>query len=244
VRRSVQAVEADWSQAPNYSYRERDVESKHNSPATTKTYQVLMIDGSPYNRLVAIDDRPLSGGEQTVEDRKLHNEILRREHESSHERSRRIAKFEKERRRDHAMLLDMIQAFDFEPAGEEMVDGHVCWVFDARPKRGFQPKDHETKVLLGMRGRLWIDKSTYQWVRVQAEVVKPVGFFGFIAKVGPGTRFLLEQEPVADNLWLPKSFSVHVKASAFGFIDESSIDDETYTAYIPMAKASAMLSMH
>ena len=78
-------------------------------------------------------------------------------------------------------------------------------------------------------------------MRVKAEVFKPVSFLGFIAKVGPGTAILLEQEPVADNLWLPKRFSMHVKASALGFFDESSTDDETYREYKPIPKASAGL---
>jgi len=47
----------------------------------------------------------------------------------------------------------------------------------------------------GMTGHLWIDQRDSQWVRVEAEVVRPVSFFGFFAKVGKGTRFLLEQEP-------------------------------------------------
>jgi hypothetical protein len=239
VQRSVQAIEADWNLAPGYSFQERDVESKHNATPTVKTYEVLMIDGSPYNRLIAIDDRALSQSDQAEEERKLRSEIRKRKRESDHERDRRLAKYEKERRHDHAMLMDMVGAFDFRIVGDESVNGHNCWVLDAQPKPGYQPTDHETKVLAGMRGKLWVDKSQYQWVRVQAEVFKAVNLFGFVAKVAPGTRILLEQEPVADNLWLPKRFSVHVSASALGFFDESSIDDETYRNYKPLPKTSA-----
>jgi hypothetical protein len=239
VQRSVQAIEADWNLAPGYSFQERDVESKHNATPTVKTYEVLMIDGSPYNRLTAIDDQPLSRGDQAEEERKLRAEIRKRNRESNHERDRRLAKYEKERRHDHAMLMDMVGAFDFRLVGNETVNGHDCWVLDAQPKAGYQATDRETKVLAGMRGKLWIDKSQYQWVRVQAEVFKAVSLFGFVAKVGPGTRILLEQEPIADNLWLPKRFSVHVSASALGFFDESSVDDETYRDYKPLPKTSA-----
>ena len=241
VRRSVQAIQADWSQAPGYSFEERDVESKHTARASIKTYRVLMIDGSPYHRIVAVNDLPLPAGEQAEEERKLRAEIQKREHESKRERAKRIAKYEKERRQNQAMLMAMVEAFDFQMAGEETVNGHACWLLDARPKRGYQPKDRETKVLAGMRGRLWIDKLQYQWVRVKADVVKPVSFFGFVAKVGPGTTILLEQEPVAENLWLPKHFSMHVKASAFGLFDESSSDDETYRDYKLLPKTSAGL---
>lgn len=237
----MQAIQPDWAQAPGYSFEERDVESKHNARATVKTYEVLMIDGSPYRRVIALNDRPLLAGEQAEEERKLRAEIQKREHESNRERSRRIAKYEKERRQDQAMLMAMVDAFDFQLGGEETVNGHDCWILDAHPKRGYQPRDRETKVLAGMRGRLWIDKSQNQWVRVKADVVRPVNFFGFVAKVGPGTTILLEQAPVAENLWLPKRFSMHVTASAFGFLDESSTDDETYRDYKLLPKTSAGL---
>ena len=234
VRRSVQNIEADWKQAPQYSFVERDVQSKRHSAPTIKSYQVLMIDGSQYNKLIAVNDHPLSAGEQAAEEAKLRAEILRRGHESERERHKRIAKFLREREQDHAMLKEMVDAFDFRAAGETSVNGHECWVFNAEPKPGYQPKTRETKVLSGMRGKLWVDKSQYQWVRVEAEVMRPVNMYGIIAKVGPGTHFFLEQGPVAGNLWLPTRFSVNVKASALGFINEDSADDETYRQYKPM----------
>ena len=240
VRRSTAAIEADWNQAPKYSYIERDVESKRGSKPIVKTYEVLMIEGSPYNRLLATDDKALSQGEQAEEEQKLRAAIEKRQHESKRERAKRIAKYEKERNQDHAMLKEMVDAFDFRLAGEENVGGHDCWVFDASPKRGYQPPNHQAKVLTGMRGKLWVDKRQEQWVKVEAEVFKPVSFYGFFAKVGPGTRFELEQEPVAGDLWLPKRFSMNVSASTFGFISQNAMDDETYRDYKPMSRIAEL----
>ena len=234
VRRSVQKIEADWKRAPEYAFVQRDVESKRHSAPTVKSYEVVMIDGSQYNRLIAVDDRPLSPAEQADEENKLRAEILKRGHESERERQKRIAKYLKERDQNHAMLKEMVDAFNFTLSGEATVDGHDCWVLDAEPKPGYQPKNRETKVLAGMKGRLWVDKSQFEWVRVEAEVVHPVSLYGVFAKVGPGTRFYLEQAPVAGNLWLPKHFTVKVNASALGFINENSTDDETYRDYKPM----------
>jgi len=139
---------------------------------------------------------------------------------------------------NQAMLKAMLDAFDFQVVGEETVNGHSCWVLDAKNKPSYQPTNRETKVLTGMKGKLWIDQGQYQWVRVKAEVIKPVNFYGFFAKVGPGTNFVLEQEPVTDNIWLPKRFSMRVKASALGMINENSSDDETYADYKPIVKAA------
>src|SRR5260370_33595606 len=68
VRRSVQAIDADWAQAPHYSFVERDAESKHDSRPVIKTYEVLMIDGSQYGRVIAVNDQPLSGGQKADEE--------------------------------------------------------------------------------------------------------------------------------------------------------------------------------
>ncbi|HTW67287.1 MAG TPA: hypothetical protein VME17_21855 [Bryobacteraceae bacterium] len=241
VRRSVEAIQSDWAQAPKYSYVERDVVTKHRSVRTSKTYRVLMIDGSPYNVVTALNDEPLTTGQKAAEQWKLQMEIQKRQTESDRERRRRIAKYNKEQQHDHQMLQEMMQAFQFHMAGEAQVNGHFCWILDTKPNPEYDPSDHEGRVLKGMQGRLWIDKASNQWVRVRAQVVKPVSFFGFLAKVGPGTEFQLEQEPVGDNVWMPVRFNVRVNATALGFFDENSTESDTYQDYRPMPQASALL---
>jgi hypothetical protein len=233
VQRSVAANEADWKAAPKYAFTEHDVITKRGGTPAIKTYQVLMIDGSQYNRLVAINNRPLTAGENAEEESKLKLEMTRRQHESARQRERRIGKYEHDRRQDHEMMNEMAAAFTYRLVGEETLDGHSVYVLDASPKPGYEPHSRETRVLLGMRGRMWIDKDTYQWVKVVAEVTKPVEFGLFVAKVGPGTRFELEQEPVGDGIWMPAHFSMKVNASVLGFYSENSTDDETYTHYQP-----------
>jgi hypothetical protein len=241
ISKSIAATKSDWAQASKYSYLERDVESKRHDPRMAKTYRVLMIDGSPYNLVTAINDLPLAPDEKAAEQRKLQREIEKRQKESERERERRIAKYRRESERDHDMLQEMIAAFQFHLDGEAQVDGHACWVLDAEPKPGYEPSDHEGRVLKGMKGRLWIDKASDQWVRVHAEVVRPVSFYGFLAKVGPGTEFDLEQAPVAQDVWMPKAFDVSVHASALGFFSENSTENDTYRDYQPMPQVSALL---
>jgi hypothetical protein len=241
VHRSSAAMEMDWKAAPNFSYQERDVESKHGGAKTVKTHQVLMIDGSQYNRLIAINDRPLTPQEEAREQQKLRREIRLRRSQPSDERQERISKYQKERQQDHAMMMEMTIAFGFRLLREDVLNGHPVWVLAATPKPGYQPKSRDTKVLTGMRGTLWIDKQHYQWVKVEAEVIHPVSFYGFLAKVAPGTKFMLEQAPVSGNIWQPVRFSSTVNATALGFWDESSTDDESYRDYKPMAAVLAQL---
>jgi hypothetical protein len=242
VRRSVANMEANWKQAPNYSWTERDIESQHGSKKTEKTYEVLMIEDSQYNKLVALNGRPLTPDQEAEQERKLQQEIQKRRNESKRERARRMAKYLKERSQDHAMIKEMVEALSYKIKGETTLDGRQVWILEAEPKPGYVPKTRDAKVLSGMRGTLWIDKTAEQWVKVEAQVFKPVAFYGFLAKVGPGTRFTLEQEPISATLWMPKRFSVNVVASALGFINQNSSEEDTYRNYKPMSSVLAGLT--
>ena len=229
VSRSVANTNADWNAAPQYDFTERDITTQHGQ-RTTKTYQVMMIEGSPYNKLVATNGQRLSPGQSAEEDRKLEEETARRHNESAAARQKRIADYEKERHQDHALMAEMVKAFDYKLAGEATINGRRCFVLDATPKAGYKPPTRETEVLRGMRGRMWVDEKAYQWVKVHAEVFRPVTFGLFIARVQPGTEFTLEEKPVSGNLWLPSHFSMAVRARVL-LSSRRSSDDETYSNY-------------
>jgi hypothetical protein len=229
VRLSVAATEADWKAIPHFSDIERDADTKGGS-TTSKTYQVLMIDGTPYSRLIAVNDEPLSPAEQARECERMRRVIAKRAGESASQRAKRLAEYQENRNRMFALMRGMIWAFDFKVTGEERLEGHNVYVLEATPRPGYQPNRRETKVLAGMRGRLWIDTDNYQWVKVEAEVLKPVVFGWFIAKVMPGTSFVVDQGFVAKGLWLPTHFRVEVKARVF-WLPKGYIHDETYRDY-------------
>lgn len=226
IQRSVVALRADWKVAPQYNYYERDVEDQG-----TRTYQVIMILGSPYQRLVAVNDMQLSDDDQKQEQDKLDRAIARRRRESGKETETRIAGYQRERRRDHRMIGELTRAFVFKLSGETVQDSHPVYILTATARPGYRPSDRETEVLTGMRGTLWIDKATFQWVRAEAEVVHPVSIEGFLARVEPGTRFELEKGPVPGGAWLPMHFTVQSKAKILSFIGHKTHAEETYFDY-------------
>jgi hypothetical protein len=235
VRRSVAVNTADWKAQPEYSYCARYRKSKvdaagHASVEQAKTFQILMIEGSPYERVIAIDNSPLRRDQQQQEQVKLNREIAQRQSESAAQRQARISKYESGRAEEHMLMQQMIEAFNFRLTGEQEVDGVDCYVLDARPNPAYQPPVQKARVLVGMQGRLWIDKEHYHWVKVQAEVINPVEFGLFVAKVKPGTRFELQQAHVGD-VWLPKHFSESVNASVLGFYGLHSSEDEEFSDY-------------
>lgn len=235
VKKSVANTQADWHAAPRYNFMERDA----GNDRPEKTYRVLMLDGSPYNELIAINGEKLNGAEAEQQTDRLRRETAKRQHETPEEKRKRVAEYDRERHQDDALLQEMIRAMDFRLEGEDTIDGHRCFVLEGNPKPGYQPVSRETKVLKGMRGRLWIDEQQFQWVKVQAEVFRPVQFGLFIAAVQPGTQFTLEQRPVGNSLWLPSHFSMRVRTRVLHMWSHNSADDETYWDYRLSRSAAA-----
>ena len=241
VQRSVQNSNANWAAAPQYSFTETDVTTK-GGKSTRKTYEVVMLEGSPYNKLIASDGHQLSPDELSQQEKKFQQELEHRRNETPEEREKRLDQYRNERRQDHALMQDMVKAFNFRLLRQETINGRLCFVLGATPRPGYQPTSRDTKVLTGMRGTMWVDTQQYQWVKVEAEVFRPVEFGLFIARVQPGTEFTLEQMPVEANIWLPSHFSQRVRAKILIFSRRSE-EVQTFSNYhrqsSPPARQSA-----
>ena len=207
IQRSVEANQRDWDAAPRFDYFERD-----RGNGGSKTYEEIMILGSPYERLVALNGKPLTSAQLADESRKLENVVSGRQKESAQKKAQRIAKYEAERKRDHSLMGELVKAFDFKLLTKTRLNGYDVYVLQATPRPEYHPPNLETQVLTGMQGRLWIDENTFQWVKVEAQVTRPVSIVGFLAKVEPGTHFELEKAPVDQGVWLPKHFSMRSRA--------------------------------
>jgi len=230
IRKSTEHQSRNWKLAPEYTFTETDVVTEKGE-VNRSTFKVLMLDGSPYNQLIAEDGHPLTPVLQSAEQKKLHDESTRRTRESPSDRHRRIESYQRSREQEHTMFDEMVNAFDFRLAGREPMNGRECYVLEATPRSGYQPASNETKVLTGMRGKLWIDTHDYQWVKVQAAVFRPVPIHVFLANVRPGTEFTLEQAPVEGDLWLPTHFVTTVRATALLLWSKNYTRDETYFDY-------------
>jgi hypothetical protein len=226
IRKSVTVNEVDWKAAPEYSFTERD-----HGRNGTKTYEVTMIEGSPYQRLIAVNGKTLSAQGYNEEERKLQHTLTARQTESKGQRDERIAKYESDRKQDHLLMGQLTVAFDFKLVSEMRMDKHEVYLLRASPRKGYRPPNMESQVLRGMQGQLWIDKKTFQWVKVTARVISPVSIEGFLAEVEPGTYFELERMPVAEGIWLPKHFAMKSRSKIFYLIGHNTQDDETYLDY-------------
>ncbi|HKT88174.1 MAG TPA: hypothetical protein VJQ59_07050 [Candidatus Sulfotelmatobacter sp.] len=227
IRNSLKANAVDWKAMPDYDCFERD----QQPDGSTKTYEDLMILGSPYERLVAINGKSLSGSENAQEKQKLQAEVAKRRHESPEQRQERISNYEKARNRDNQMMDQLTKAFNFTLLGQQKLGPFDVYVLKATPRPGYRPPNMDTQALKGMQGKLWIDKNTFQWVKVEAHVIHPVSIEGFLAEVEPGTRFELDKGPGADGMWFPTHYAMKARAKILFFIPHKSYDDETYYDY-------------
>jgi hypothetical protein len=197
-----------------------------------------MIAGSPYYRLVQVNGEDLSPAEDAAEQQRLTSAIQQRQGETPDEKAKRIAKYQTERHRDQQLLEQFTDAMNFTFSGHEVVDSHQVAVFVATPRPDYVPKSMETKVLTGLKGKLWIDESSFRWVKVQAEAVKPVSIVGFLARVEPGTQFELQERPINAQIWLAHLFRMQARAKILFLVNKSSETNESYFNYEPNGKLS------
>lgn len=231
IEKSVQANQADFAADPDFNYKETD-----KTPTGNKTFQVTMIEGTPYQRLIATDGKPLPADQQRQQLAKQAQVTAQRKAETSQQRQNRIANWQKSRTRDNNMMDQLTKAFNFKLIGDGQLRGFKVWRLKATPRPGYDPPNMNAQVLPGMQGTLWIDQNTFQWVKVTAEVIRPVSIEGFLAQVEPGTRFELEKAPVPGTSWQISHFSMKAHAKVLFLFNRNSSEDETYFDYQPVAK--------
>lgn len=230
VRRATATIQADWAADLNYACVEKD-EVQKEQKQTSKTYEVVMLDGSDYDLPRAINDQRLTPDQEKTELEKLKNEAQRRKGESPEARRQRIEKFKKLRDENGELLLDFPSAFTFQLVREESIRGYSAYVLSGTPKKRSGPLSRAAKVLAGMHGTLWIDKENFHVVRAECNVITPVPIYGMLAKVLPGTHIVLTSAPVANSTWLINEFSMELMVSKLGLFKSAQFTRSTYSEY-------------
>jgi hypothetical protein len=231
VRRSVQLMDHNLAIARNYTFLERSETRELDSGAHVKSrkivlYDVTMLEGSPYRRLVGKDDHALSPDEERIEQKKLQDSIAQRQKESPAERARRIAEWEKKRQREREPLNEVPDAFDFRISGEAQIDGRSAWIIEGTPRPGYRPHSGMARLFPKFRGKLWIDKADYQWVKTEAEATGDISWGLFLARLSKGARLDIRMTRVNDEVWLP--MRIAAKASArLALVKKYNIESET-----------------
>jgi hypothetical protein len=230
VRRSIAQDQLDWVRMKDYTWQGHSVERHFDSNGkvgSTKqeTWETLILDGQPQRRTLERDGKPLSPDEVRSEQRRLDREANKLSNETPSERQHRLEDAEKQRKREFAFLSEIPELYDLRLEGESTIDGRAVWIVSGAPRPGAQPKSRDAKVLLKLRGRLWIDKATYQWARVEGETTGTISWGVFLARLNPGAKLVFEQTEVSPELWLPKRLYL-VGSGRVGLVKRLAEDQE------------------
>jgi hypothetical protein len=247
VRKSVERDQQNWLRMKDYTWSAREIERRLDSNGKvkseeTKAWETMIVYGEPHRRIFERNGKPLAGDEQKKEQARLDKAVGKLESETPEQRQRRLAQREKNREKEREFLREVPDMFDFRLEPDEKIDGLDVWVITATPKPGYQPKHSDGKLLMKMKGKMWIDKAEYQWARLEAETTDTISFGLFLARLGRGAKLVFEQTRVNNEIWLPKREYVNASAR-LGLVKKLSMEQEvTWNNYRKFQVESKVIS--
>lgn len=232
----------------DYTYVDREVQNKLDGSGNRKsteerTYDVLQIAGEEVHRLTAKDDKPLDEKEAAKEDEKIQKIIDKRKNESDSDRRKREEKEEKDREDGRKFVKEIADAYNFTLVGTEMVNGRPAWVIDGEPRPGFEPHMKNAKFLTKFHGRVWIDQGDLQMARMDVEAIDTVSIGLFLARIHKGTRVMIEQTRVNDEVWLPKHLTFKLDARVALLKGYKMDGEDIYSDYKKFRTSSKIVGM-
>ena len=233
----------------DYTYTERDVENKldgkgKTKSTETKTYELMEIYGEQVQRLIEKDDKPLPQKEAAKEEEKIQKVIDKRKNESEHERKKREEREEKDREDGRKFVREIADAYNFKLVGTEAIDGREAWVINAEPRPGYQPHMKYANYLSKFHGRVWIDKADLQLAKMDVQCLDTLSWGLFVARLHKGSRFMMEQTRVNDEVWLPRHVTFKLDAR-LALLKGFNVDGEqTYRDYKKFRTSARVVGMH
>ncbi len=232
----------------DYTYIDREVQNNLDGKGKTKstevkTYEILEIYGAQVQRLIEKDDKPLDAKAAAKEEEKIQKIIDKRKNESDGDRRKREEKEVKEREDGRKFVREVADAYDFKLVGTEEVGGRDAWVIDGEPRPGFEPHTKESKFLSKFHGRVWIDKGDLQLAKMDIEAIDTVSLGWVLARIHKGTRVMLEQTRVNDEVWLPRHLTFKLDARV-ALLKGFNIDgDQEYRDYRKFRTSAKIVGM-
>ncbi len=239
IRRSADNDLENDKKQRDYTYVEREevrrLDGKGQVKSTeVKTYDVMEIYGEQVQKQIAKNDQPLSDKEAKKEDEKIQKIIDRRRNESDDDRRKRLEKEQKDREESRQFVKEIADAYTFKFAGIESLDGRDTYAIDCDPRPGFQPHMKESKFLSKARGRVWIDKDDLQMKKLDVVFIDTVSWGLFLARIHKGSRVVVENIRVNDEVWLQQHVAVNIDvrlALLKNFNIEVDVSDRDYKKF-------------
>jgi hypothetical protein len=171
------------------------------------------LDGTEVSTLVKINGQPLSAEAQKKENARVLKQIEELEKAAQKKvSSDQKAKQEQKDEEEEEVSIDaFLRACQFVNPRRERFRGQDVLVFDFEPNPEFKAHTLIEKVIQKLGGVIWIDEKALDVVRIDAFFVNNVKIGGgLVADLQKGTRVILEQTYVNNEVWLPTYGEAHI----------------------------------
>ena len=202
----------------------KDTEKK---PKATTTKLMVETSQGVISRLLAVNGRPLTAEERSQDDARVHRLLV----DPSALRKKQQQQKDDE---EHAqrVMASIPDAFIFKYAGtEESKDGKlVHYTFEPDPN--FDPPNHESKVLQGMKGDLFVSIDAKRIAKLDGTLFQNVEFgWGILGHLDKGGRFVIEQTCIGGNRWETTRSLLRFTGKALMFKAINIQEDETLSDF-------------
>lgn len=213
IQRSVERYQFSTDRLRDYTFLQRAEQISYNkkgevSKRESETHEVLILAGRPYERLVAKNGEALSEKDTRKEQEKADKELAKRLKDPE----KQAREIEKDREESRRYFAEIPRAFDFTLLGEETYEGLPAWKIHAEPRPDFKPQEDDAKVFKKVRGTVWVDQASYQWVKADMEVIDTISWGWLVLRIPPGATMSFTQTRVNDELWVPATVDVRANA--------------------------------
>ncbi|MEZ5404241.1 MAG: hypothetical protein R2729_31470 [Bryobacteraceae bacterium] len=202
VKASLQGLNRETELREKYLYNVYNESIEFDSSGKTvkrteTAWEMVDVDGVLLRKLTARGGKPISDAERAAEETSLKARAAEWNSTPPEDRP-------KARRAEHmAWLQEFPEALDYTLVGDAKMGGRDVTVLAFEPRPGYKPRNIRARVFEKMRGKLWIDKSERELVRVEAEMFDDVNIaFGLFGKIAKGTQFALSRRHVGEKAWL------------------------------------------
>jgi hypothetical protein len=209
------SLHSDQMLLSEYTFLEKHVETKLDSRGDVKSTKLEVFEVYPsskpgriYRRLVMLNGKPVDPKDLAEADRRQDERVEKRrlelENESAEQKQRRLEKEDEDLRQEREIVEELFRMDDIAVAGRETLDGRSTILVTFQPRSDYRPQTKGGKILQKLKGRAWIDEEEHQLVRIDAELLGPLGVGpGGIFRLQKGARAFFQRRRVNDEIWLP-----------------------------------------
>ena len=210
----------------------------------SETFELTFYKGNRIKRLIEKNGKPLSASELESENKRIEKRV--RDLEKKETEKEKKASKERELAQDtqgtpddergqRPSIADVLRASKLTNPRRERFRGRDVIVFDFEPLPGYKPQKRAEKFFGKTTGAIWVDANDKQVARVQARLVEAYKVAGgMLASLKEGATFVLEQDRINDEIWLPTRADINLSVKVLmikGFTANSVVEYGNYKRF-------------